>query len=140
MDILGNDRSASWSSVMIALQRLQYPFILTEMTSKFQVIGGPMLNLLCAPCGVYIVSLSIVVDGLRNNHSVMLSTIKESGKSHGKIIDNSKLHPVYLEGKDKKDQHSAKKAWRKVFVQNPHIRGFSSLIINVNSVFKLIKL
>jgi hypothetical protein len=61
-----------------------------------------MLNLLRAPCGVYIVSLSISVDEFPNRHSVMLSTIKESGKFHGKIIDNSKLHPVYLEGKDKK--------------------------------------
>jgi hypothetical protein len=65
------------------------------VTSNFKVFGGPMLNLLRAPCGVYIVSLSISVDKFPNKHSVMLSTIKESGKFHGKIIDNSKLHPVY---------------------------------------------
>ena len=66
-----------------------------------------MLNLLCAPSGVYIVSLSIEVDRLVNKHSVMLSTIQEPGKLHGKIIDNSRLCPVYLEGKDKKDKCSA---------------------------------
>lgn len=96
-----------------------------------------MLNLLCAPCGVYIVSLSIVVDGFSNNHSVMLSTIKEPGKLHGKIIDNGKMHPVYLEGMDKKNRSSANRAWRKVFIQNPELSGWSSLIINVNSVYKL---
>lgn len=140
MPILGNNRSASWSSVIKALNHLQYPFIMTEVTSSFKVLGGPMLNLLCAPCGVYIVSLSIVVDGFYNNHCVMLSTIQEQGKLHGKIIDNSKLHPVYLEGMDKKNKHSANKAWRKVFLQNPQITGQSSLIINVNSVYKLIQL
>ncbi len=69
----------------------------------------------------------------------MLSTIQdqEPGNFQGKIIDNSKLNPVYLEGKDKKDKGSAKKAWRKVFVQNPQITGWDSLIININSVYSL---
>jgi hypothetical protein len=137
MPTLGNDRSASWIKVINLLKHLEYPFILTEVTKNFKVSGGPMLNLLCAPPGVYIVSLSIEVDGFINKYSVMLSTIKESGNSHGKIIDNSKLHPVYLEGKDKKDKGSAKKAWRKVFVQNPQITGCDSLIININSVYSL---
>jgi hypothetical protein len=137
MDTLGNDRSASWLKVMNALKHLEYPFILTEVTKNFKVDGGPMLNLLRATPGVYIVSLFIEVDGFINNHSVMLSTIKESRKPHGKIIDNSKLHPVYLEGKDKKDKITAKKAWRKVFVQNPKIRGWDSLKININSVYSL---
>ena len=137
MDTLGNDRSASWKNVMNALKHLEYPFILTEETRNFKGSGGPMLNLLRAPSGVYIVSLSIEVDGYINKHSVMLSTIKESGKCHGKIIDNSKLKPVYLEGKDKKDKGSAKKAWRKVFVQNPQITGWDSLKININSVYSL---
>ena len=95
-----------------------------------------MLNLLRAPSGVYIVSLSIEVDGLVNKHSVMLSTIEEPGKLHGKIIDNSRLRPVYLENMDKKDKDSASRAWRKVFLQNKSLAG-CSLRINVNAVYKL---
>jgi hypothetical protein len=136
MPILGNDRSASWSSMINALNHLKYPFILNDVTSSFKVEGGPLLNLLRAPSGVYIVSLSIEVDRLVNKHSVMLSTIEEPGKLHGKIVDNSRLRPVYLEGKDKKDKCSAKKAWRKVFIQNTSLAG-CSLRINVNSVYKL---
>ena len=104
MPILGNDRSASWLSMINTLNHLKYPFKLNEVTSSFIVSGGPLLNLLRAPSGVYIVSLSIEVDGLVNNHSVMLSTIEEPGKLHGKIIDNSRLRPVYLENMDKKDK------------------------------------
>ena len=137
MPILGNDRSASWSSMINALNHLEYPFILNEVTANFRVKGGPMLNLLRAPSGVYICSLSIEVDGLLNKHSVMLSTIEEPGKLHGKIIDNSRLCPVYLEGKDKKDKGSAYKAWRKVFEQNTMLAGWSSLRIYVDTVYKL---
>jgi hypothetical protein len=68
----------------------------------------------------------------------MLSTIEEQGKLHGKIVDNSRLRPVYLEGKDKKDKCSAKKAWRKVFEQK--LAGWSSLIINIDAVYKLNKM
>ena len=138
MPILGNDRSASWLSMINALNHLEYPFKLNEVTSSFIVKGGPMLNLLCAPSGVYIVSLSIEVDRLVNKHSVMLSTIQEPGKLHGKIIDNSRLCPVYLEGKDKKDKCSAYKAWRKVFEQK--LAGWSSLRIYVDAVYKLNKM
>jgi len=137
MPILGNDRSASWSSVINALNHLKYPFKLNEVTSRFKVKGGPLLNLLSAPSGVYIVSLSIKVDGVVNKHSVMLSTIQEPGKLHGKIIDNSRLCPVYLEGKDKKFKSSAIKAWLKVFVQNTKLGEWSSLLINVDAVYKL---
>ena len=136
MPILGNDRSASWSSMIKALNHLEYPFKLNEVTANFRVKGGPMLNLLRAPSGVYIVSLSIEVDGLVNKHSVMLSTIEEPGKLHGKIIDNSRLRPVYLENMDKKDKDSASRAWRKVFLQNKSLAG-CSLRINVNAVYKL---
>ena len=135
MPILGNDRSASWLSMINTLNHLKYPFKLNEVTSSFIVSGGPLLNLLRAPSGVYIVSLFIEVDGLVNKHSVMLSTIEEPGKLHGKIVDNSRLRPVYLEGKDKKDKCSAKKAWRKVFEQK--LAGWSSLIINIDAVYKL---
>jgi hypothetical protein len=137
MPALGNNRSASWSSMINSLNYLEYPFKLNEVTASFRVKGGPMLNLLRAPSGVYIVSLSIEVDGLLNKHSVMLSTIQEPGKLHGKIIDNSRLCPVYLEGKDKKDKGSAYEAWRKVFEQNTMLAGWSILRIFVDTVYKL---
>lgn len=47
-------------------------------------------------------------------HAVVVSTISEPGKPHGKVIDNWKL-PLYLEEKDKKSANAAKGVFYKLF-------------------------
>tara|TARA_B110000037_G_scaffold219821_1_gene285796 strand:- start:3947 stop:5149 length:1203 start_codon:yes stop_codon:yes gene_type:complete len=124
---LGLDPMASWKSVSSALSTLGYPFVIEEATSRFKGKGGPMLNLLRSQeRGVYLVALLVTVDGVRNKHCVMLSTLREKHAPSGKLIDNhGKMRPVYLEKKDTNGKDSAKKAW-KVFVgQNPAVKGRS---------------
>ena len=124
---LGLDPMASWKSVSSALSTLGYPFVIEEATSRFKGKGGPMLNLLRSQeRGVYLVALLVTVDGVRNKHCVMLSTLRGKHAPSGKLIDNhGKMRPVYLEQKDTNGKDSAKKAW-KVFVgQNPAVKGRS---------------
>ena len=125
---LGIDPMASWSSIDSALTTLGYPFSIKEATSRFKGEGGPLLNLLRAPRGVYLVSLLVIVDGVRNKHCVMLSTLKEKRAPFGKLIDNhGKMRPTYMEKKDTRGKESAKEAWKLFISQNPatHDRSFT---------------
>ena len=123
---LGLDPMASWKSVSSALSTLGYPFAIEEATARFKGKGGPMLNLLRSPRSVYLVALLVTVDGVRNKHCVMLSTLREKHAPSGKLIDNhGKMRPVYLEKKDTNGKEKAREAW-KVFVgQHPAVRGHS---------------
>ena len=135
---LGLDPMASWKSVSSALSTLGYPFVIEEATSRFKGKGGPMLNLLRSQeRGVYLVALLVTVDGVRNKHCVMLSTLREKHAPLGKLIDNhGKMRPVYLEKKDTNGKDSAKKAW-KVFVgQNPAVQG-QSFTVEPADVYEL---
>ena len=107
--------------IAAALVTLDYPVELKEATSRFRGDGGPLLNLLRAPCGAYMV---VIVQGVRSKHCVMLSTLREKHAPFGKLIDNhGKMLPVYLQKKDRLGKQSAKKA-RKLFIgQNPAVRG-----------------
>ena len=92
---LGLDPMASWKSVSSALStlgycNLQYPFAIEEATARFKEKGGPMLNLLRSPRGVYLVALLVTVDGVRNKHCVMLSTLREKHVPSGKLINTAR--------------------------------------------------
>ena len=134
---LGLDPMASWKSVSSTLFTLGYPFVIEEATSRFQGKGGPMLNLLRSQRGVYLVALLVTVDGVRNKHCVMLSTLREKHAPLGKLIDNhGKMEPVYIQKKDTNGKDSAKKAW-KVFVgQNPTVKG-QSFTVETADVYEL---
>ena len=103
---------ASWASIAAALATSATRSRL-EATSRFKGEGGPLLNLLKAPRGVYLVSLLVIVEGsVRNKRCVMLSTMKEK-HAFGKLIDNSgKMAMVYLEKKDTNGKEAAKKLGR----------------------------
>ena len=137
---LGIDPMASWSSIDSALTTLGYPFSIKEATSRFKGEGGPLLNLLRAPRGVYLVSLLVIVDGVRNKHCVMLSTLKEKRAPFGKLIDNhGKMRPTYMEKKDTRGKESAKEAWKLFISQNPatHDRSFTVEPIDVYELVSL---
>lgn len=136
---LGLDPMASWASVAFALATLGYPFKVEEATSCFMGEGGPLLNLLLAPRGVYLVSLLVIVDGARSKHCVMLSTITEKHAPFGKLIDNhGKMVPTYLEKKDTRGKESAKEAWKLFIGQNPAVRD-RSFAVHPIDVYALVK-
>jgi len=58
---LGNEREASWGSLAKALTDMGYPFEIIEATARFKTKGGPMLNLLKAKAGVFLVGLCVTV-------------------------------------------------------------------------------
>ena len=120
---LGNVLQASWESLSEAFVNLKYPVKIIEATSRFKDEGGPLLNLLKADPGVFLVSMCVTIDacdGKQNKHCVMLSTIPKRGRPFGKLIDNhGKMVPAYLEKKDTRSKEAAKKAWRKFIGQNP---------------------
>ena len=140
MPELGNNSAASWASFSKALITLEYPFKLVEVTSKFCFKGPPMLNLLNATAGVYLVSLCVTVDGKQNKHCVMLSTIAEEHAPFGKLIDNhSAMKPAYLEEKDLLRKGAAKKAWKKFVGQNPAVRN-ASFAVDTAEVYALVSI
>ena len=140
MSELGNNSAASWASFSKALITLEYPFKLVEVTSKFCFKGPPMLNLLNATAGVYLVSLCVTVDGKQNKHCVMLSTIAEEHAPFGKLIDNhSAMKPAYLEEKDLLRKGAAKKAWKKFVGQNPAVRN-ASFAVDTAEVYALVSI
>ena len=101
--------------------------------------GGPLLNLLRAPPGVFLVSLLVIMDGVRNKHCVMLSTLKEKHAPFGKLIDNhGKMVPTYVEKKDLRGKETAKAAWKLFIVQNPAVHGHSFSVEPVD-VYALVK-
>ena len=121
---LGLNPMASWASIASTLTTLDYPFSIEEATWRFKGEGGPLLNLLRAPSGVFLVSLLVTVDGVRNKHCVMLSTLKERHAPFGKLIDNhGKMVPTYLEKKDVRGKEAAKAAWKLFIGQNPALNG-----------------
>ena len=121
---LGLNPMASWASIASTLTTLDYPFSIEEATWRFKGEGGPLLNLLRAPSGVFLVSLLVIVDGVRNKHCVMLSTLKERHAPFGKLIDNhGKMVPTYLEKKDVRGKEAAKAAWKLFIGQNPALNG-----------------
>ena len=134
---LGLHPMASWDSVSAALSALGYPFALSEATSRFKGPGGPLLNLLCAPRGVYIVSLLVIVGDARNKHSVMLSTVRERHAPFGKLVDNhGKMVPAYIQKRDRNGKEAARRAWWLFVGQNPalHDRSFAVEPIDVYEV------
>jgi hypothetical protein len=58
---LGNVRQASWHTAKMAMTAMQLPFELHEASARFCTTGAPMLNLLKAEAGVYIVGLDVGV-------------------------------------------------------------------------------
>ena len=85
---LGLNPMASWLSLAAAITTLGYPAKLEEATARFRTTGGPLLNLLKADRGVYLVSLLVTVDNTANRHCIMLSTLREPHAPLGKLIDN----------------------------------------------------
>jgi len=135
---LGLKPMASWESIASALTTLGYPFSIEEATRRFMGEGGPMLNLLRAPPGVYLVSLLVTVEGVQNKHCVMLSTIKERHAPFGKLIDNhGKMVPAYLQKKDTTGKEKAKAAWKLFIGQNPAVRG-GSFAVHPMDVYELV--
>ena len=136
---LGLDPMASWASIASTLTSLDYPFSIEEATWRFKGEGGPLLNLLRAPPGVFLVSLLVIVDGVRNKHCVILSTLKEKHAPFGKLIDNhGKMVPTYLEKKDLRGKEMAKAAWKLFIGQNPAVHGPSFSVEPVD-VYALVK-
>lgn len=119
---LGNDLEATPKSVIKALEEQGVPYTLKEATQTYRVKGGAMKSLLCeAPGKVFAVVLYVQIGNAsetkKNRHAVMLSTIAEEHCKYGKIIDNTKARPVYLEERDGASKPSAKRAWRKIVSQ-----------------------
>lgn len=103
---LGNVLQATWASSMTALRKLNLPYQLVEVTTRFQG-GPPMLNLLRTTSGVFVVGLLVEIEGKKNAHCVAFSA------SLGKLLDNgSKTRPVYIEEKDKRGKKAARDAFR----------------------------
>ena len=138
MPTLGNELEASWATLADAFLTLKLPFELKESTSRFMGDGGPMLNLLCAEVGVFVVGLVVTVDGKKNFHAVMLSKIKEKHAPFGRLVDNTKAKPVYIEKKDLRGREAAKMAFRALIQQNPNARDAKTLAVNVRDVYEIV--
>ena len=115
---LGNNRSASWYSMATALSQLECSYQLHECTRDFKVTGGPGLNLLKAPNGVYITSLYVTANATNHKHCIVVSTVPEVHCPRGKLIDNHRLSkPVYLQSADVKGKRSAKRVFKQLLDQ-----------------------
>ena len=140
---LGNVRQASWASTQAALRALGYSVALVEATARFnfKASGGPMLTLLRARRAVLVVGLHVRIDGVPNEHCVLLSTVAEPHAPHGKLIDNhGQMRPVYIEPKDFASKPAAARAFRTLIEQNPAARYCSELTVEVSDVYELVRL
>ena len=136
---LGNVRQASWASMQAALVALQYPVALVEATARFMAAGGPMLNMLSTKGAVLVVGLHVRIDGVAQQHCVMLSTLPEPHAPYGKLVDNhGQMRPVYLEAKDLASKPAAARAFRELIAQNPAARECTELIVESSDVYELV--
>jgi len=138
---LGNERQASWQTAMTAMLTLQLPFELREASARFCTNGAPMLNLLKAEAGVYIVGLEVGVRTAgvekRYRHCVCLTTIATEHAPLGRLMDNSaRSKPVYIEQTDLVHKVPAKKVWRKLLRQSV---GHDDFWVNTTDVYQLRK-
>jgi hypothetical protein len=126
---LGNVLQASWASCKAALNTLALPYELVEATVRFQG-GPPMLNLLRATEGVFVVALLVEIEGKKNDHCVAFSA------NLGTLLDNgSKTKPVYIEDKDRRGKKAARDAFRQLVSQKvPTGAHFS---VDVTEIFEL---
>eukprot|EP00966_Prymnesium_polylepis_P216559 5013441-Prymnesium_polylepis.1 len=69
----------------------------------------------------------------------MLSKLKEKHAPFGKLVDNTKARPVYIEKKDLRGRDAAKKAFRALIEQNPNARDAKTLAVNVRDVYEIVK-
>lgn len=103
---LGNVGEATWNSTRRALQALDSPLGLGELSFDC------FRDVVRAPPAVYLVRIQVVVDGKADMHVVMASTLAKPGSPHGKIVDNySKQKPVYFEDKDRASHKAALRAF-----------------------------
>ena len=131
---LGNVLQASWASCEDALQKLGLPYTLTEVTARFQG-GPPMLNLLRATSGTFVVGLLVEVEGKKNAHCVAFSA------TAGKLVDNgSKTKPVYIEDKDKQGKKAARNVFRMLVEQKANGLHFSVDIVDIYELSELVAL
>jgi hypothetical protein len=111
---LGNTPQATWESMKTALAYLSLPFILKEATSRFQNQHGiaPMVSLLRAASGVFVVALVVEIKGIKCDHCIAFSA------TDGKLIDNgAKTLPVYIQDLDCQGRNTAQRAFRKLLEQ-----------------------
>jgi hypothetical protein len=134
--VLGNVRQASWASVKAGLAELQAPLSLVEASKRFYGAGPPMLALLKAAPGVYIVRMMVVVDDRQSWHCVMLSTISDPHAPHGKLIDN-RCKPVYLEPDDKASKKGARLAFQMLLEQNSAFAAARSRRFDIADVYEI---
>ena len=126
---LGNAPQATWASCVAALRTLGLPYALVEVTARFQC-GPPMLHLLRATSGVFVVGLLVEIKGKKNAHCVAFSA------RLGKLVDNgSKTRPVYVEEKDRRGKKAARDAFRLLVGQKvPEGMQYS---VDVTDVYEL---
>ena len=136
--MLGNLLQATWESAQDALEKLNYPFKLVDVSSRFcNAKGGPMRALLRSR-GVFIVGLHIIIHDEASEHAIMLDTVKRPHAPYGRMLDNSSsAKPVYLEENDKRTKKSAKAAFRKLVV--PACSGWK-FSVKTSDVYELIAL
>ena len=128
---LGNSPMASFASCKHALTSLKLPYDIEDVTSKFQG-GPPMLNLLRAKSGVYVVGLLVESNGRKDAHCIAYSA------TSGKLMDNgSRTLPVYIEDKDLSGKKAARNAFRTLIGQKCASAQFS---VDVTEVYKLVRL
>ncbi len=135
----GNKQRAKCKLIDDAFVKLNYPFQLRNAMDSFrEAKGGLMLNLLSAEPGVYLAGLKVVLDGKEYKHCVMVSTIPEEGKPHGKMIDNhSGMKPVYLEAGDRLNKPAAKWAFKKLMAQRPEAKGRTDIAVEIVEIYQL---
>ena len=126
---LGNILQASWASCRAALAALALPYELVEATARFQG-GPPMLNLLRATAGVFVVALLVEIEGKKNDHCVAFSA------SRGALVDNgSKTKPVYIEEKDRRGKKAARDVFRQLVSQK--VPAGAHFSVDVTEIFEL---
>ena len=126
---LGNILQASWASCMAALSKLSLPYNLVDATARFQS-GPPMLNLLRATSGVFVVALLVEIQGKKNDHCVAYSAAR------GVLIDNgSKTKPLYIEDEDRRGKKAARNAFRQLVAQK--VQAGTHFSVDVTEIFEL---
>ena len=126
---LGNVLQASWQTCRDALLQLHLPYELVEATARFQG-GPPMLNLLRASSGVFVVALLVEVDGKKNDHCIAFSATR------GVMVDNgATTKPVYIEEADRRGKKAARDAFRQLVAQR--VPANATFSVDVTDIFEL---
>ena len=134
MPTLGNCLDACLGSISKALLEFT-SYDLREETQQFRKQGGPMLNLLKGPPGVYVVATIVTMGTTNHRHVILVSKISEKNCPLGKLVNNyNSSKPLYIEEKDVLNKKTAKNVFKELFAQQ---LGHPDFAVQIAEIYEL---